>query len=453
MSRNSEVQRGNVVNRTAQSGHKTQAELSGIKMEANPLKRDNLDEMEHHTGRKLCLSEVMNLFVRLNSWKEESQRLFSKFMHETYAEFSDIVNSQSNLIVMDINSLNEEFSDLKAQLSIMTQERNDLHETVKNLTCQNIDKSNNLKHNVTKNNTFGGSDTNTPNQSDNKLIVDQEVFRKESSLDAAEHPDIRPNNISHKLCTDGTSSVPTKRKMTGTHCSAVECHNFQSQGKERGIKFYRFPAEPQRRKLWELRVKRVDWRPTSSSRLSSEHFVSGAKSDDPYDVDYLPSVFANKMAEQKIEIPASNEKHLDIILSEGVPKSEKVNGGLPHQEDEKGDILVCEEFVQFEDKSGNLKTTLNRSGNKARRKYACGNCPYTSTSKSHLKEHIENIHEKMKRHFCKECDYASYHKGDLTHHIKKVHERSINVCEDCGYAVERKALLNSHRASVHGISF
>ena len=75
-----------------------------------------------------------------------------------------------------------------------------------------------------------------------------------------------------------------------------------------------------------------------------------------------------------------------------------------------------------------------------------------SASRSHLKEHVENIHDKIKRHFCKECRYASYHKGDLTHHIKKVHEKSINVCEDCGYAVERKALLNSHRASVHGIS-
>ena len=75
------------------------------------MKRDNLDEMDYQvkTGRKLCLSEVMNLFVRLNSWKEESQRLFSRFMHETYAEFSDIVNSQSNVIVMDINCLNEEF--------------------------------------------------------------------------------------------------------------------------------------------------------------------------------------------------------------------------------------------------------------------------------------------------------------------------------------------------------
>ena len=122
-------------------------------------------------------------------------------------------------------------------------------------------------------------------------------------------------------------------------------------------------------------------------------------------------------------------------------------------EDEKNTHDVSEELVQFEDAQGNLETLIPSVNKKGRKKHGCGNCPYTSTSRSHLKEHVENIHDKIRRHFCKDCDYASYHKGPLAHHIKKVHEKSINVCEDCGYAETRKSLLNSHRASVHGISF
>ena len=144
-----------------------------------------------------------------------------------------------------------------------------------------------------------------PNQPNNKLNADQEDVKMDSSLDnllvttdlGQEDQQDTDVHWSQKLSTDELESVagpcaPSRRRSTtGTYCSAVDCHNCQSKGKERGIKFYRFPADPQRRKLWELRVKRADWQPTPASRLCSEHFLSGSKSDDPNDVDYLPSVF------------------------------------------------------------------------------------------------------------------------------------------------------------------
>ena len=120
--------------------------------------------------------------------------------------------------------------------------------------------------------------------------------------------------------------------------------------------------------------------------------------------------------------------------------------------DDKEPNEAKEEIVQFEDAKGDLHTLL-RTFDKSKRKHACGHCPYTSSSRSHLREHVENVHEKIRRHFCKECDYASYRKRGLNHHVKVVHEKTMHVCEDCGYSIERKALLNSHRASVHGISY
>lgn len=49
--------------------------------------------------------------------------------------------------------------------------------------------------------------------------------------------------------------------MTG--CCAFGCSNKS----EKGYKMYRFPADPQRRKIWEKKVSRVGWKPTSSSCL------------------------------------------------------------------------------------------------------------------------------------------------------------------------------------------
>ena len=66
--------------------------------------------------------EVRNLFDKLRSWREESQK-----------EFSSIIINHSSSINKGVNSLVEEVCDLKAKLSILTTERNDLLETVDNL--------------------------------------------------------------------------------------------------------------------------------------------------------------------------------------------------------------------------------------------------------------------------------------------------------------------------------
>ena len=287
----------------------TDGDPQNTKFKTNKMKKMN---------NKECQSQVNDLFTKLNNWKVQSQREFSNVLLDTFAQFSNIIDYQSAEIGQGIGSLVEEIDDLKAQLSIMTQERNDLRETVQDLSGRCVQSEENV------NKSGHSEDTNDTAESENGIEI-------ETSMDTSD------------LCQGYQDDNDTK-------------------------------LDPESQKL-----------PT------------------------------------------------DEVETEG-------------NEDTRND-----EFVQFEDKQGNIKTTLNRSGNKGSRKHACGSCPYTSTSRSHLKEHVENIHEKIKRHFCKECQYASYHKGDLTHHVRKLHEKSINVCEDCGYAVERKALLNSHRASVHGI--
>ncbi|XP_060755369.1 peroxynitrite isomerase THAP4-like isoform X1 [Neoarius graeffei] len=72
-------------------------------------------------------------------------------------------------------------------------------------------------------------------------------------------------------------------------CCAVGCHN--RQGQHAGRSFYRFPTDPDKRAKWIAAVNRQDWEPTEYSRLCSDHFISGARSNHPLSPDFVPSVF------------------------------------------------------------------------------------------------------------------------------------------------------------------
>ena len=85
-----------------------------------------------------------------------------------------------------------------------------------------------------------------------------------------------------------------------------------------------------------------------------------------------------------------------------------------------------------------------------KKKLKCEHCPYTSATMSHMKEHIEAVHQRTRMNSCKECGFTPSRNRDLKRHMKVVHTKS-HVCEDCGYAESRKALLTSHRLVVHKI--
>ena len=60
-----------------------------------------------------------------------------------------------------------------------------------------------------------------------------------------------------------------------------------------GVSFYRFPADPERRKKWIAAVRRKNWTPGKNSWLCSAHFIGGRNSDDPLSPDFYPQVFAS----------------------------------------------------------------------------------------------------------------------------------------------------------------
>uniref|UniRef100_A0A1A8PLH0 Si:dkey-56d12.4 n=3 Tax=Nothobranchius TaxID=28779 RepID=A0A1A8PLH0_9TELE len=73
-------------------------------------------------------------------------------------------------------------------------------------------------------------------------------------------------------------------------CVATGCSN---RSNRKDLSFYRFPKDLERRTLWISAVNRGQWEPTEYSRLCSQHFISGEKSNDPQSPDYVPSLFGS----------------------------------------------------------------------------------------------------------------------------------------------------------------
>ena len=57
------------------------------------------------------------------------------------------------------------------------------------------------------------------------------------------------------------------------------------------MRFHRFPEDARRKELWIKAVSRDKWELKTHHRLFSEHFVSGKRSKDLEDVDYVPTIF------------------------------------------------------------------------------------------------------------------------------------------------------------------
>jgi len=79
-----------------------------------------------------------------------------------------------------------------------------------------------------------------------------------------------------------------------TTCAVVGCNNRQC--KLCGVSYYSIPKEDQDcRRQWIAFVSRKNsdgsaWKPGKGHRVCSNHFISGKKSDEPGNPDYVPSV-------------------------------------------------------------------------------------------------------------------------------------------------------------------
>ncbi|XP_070410399.1 uncharacterized protein [Nothobranchius furzeri] len=90
-------------------------------------------------------------------------------------------------------------------------------------------------------------------------------------------------------------------------CCAVGCSN--RQGYKANVAFYRIPADEDKRRLWLAAINRKEWQPSKYTRICSEHFLQGQKSDNPLSPNYVPSVFAHIKSPAKRRALGSLKKY------------------------------------------------------------------------------------------------------------------------------------------------
>ena len=93
------------------------------------------------------------------------------------------------------------------------------------------------------------------------------------------------------------------------------------------LQFYRVPSDLSRRKAWLSRIRRKNFTPTDNTRICSEHFVGGAKSDDPKAEGYVPSIFSHSHSVSNTPRRSRNSLKSDtaeIIIPKYKPKRRKL---------------------------------------------------------------------------------------------------------------------------------
>ena len=59
-------------------------------------------------------------------------------------------------------------------------------------------------------------------------------------------------------------------------CSAIGCTNRDTkENRSKGIKFYRIPVKPYKRRLWLAAMRRKDLNPPPDPAICSVHFTGG----------------------------------------------------------------------------------------------------------------------------------------------------------------------------------
>ena len=81
--------------------------------------------------------------------------------------------------------------------------------------------------------------------------------------------------------------------------------------------------------------------------------------------------------------------------------------------------------------------------------HKCHLCPYATTNKQVLHDHILGVHKGIKDHVCGDCGAAYFTKHGLTKHIKRVHEGLRYNCLKCDKNFSEKNVLKHHMESVH----
>ena len=135
-------------------------------------------------------SAVENLFEKLCSWQEDSQR-----------QFSEIINSHRGIIRKELNDLEEEMIELKVQIEVIENEREVLLDTVDNLNCEIKQLNAKLNPVISDQEIIDDEIANQKLSNKTSKHYDQEIVK---SHEAVPKQEVEPINIQNDTVNDKT---------------------------------------------------------------------------------------------------------------------------------------------------------------------------------------------------------------------------------------------------------
>ena len=332
-------------------------------------------------GKNDCQAQVGDFFEKLLTWRDESQR-----------QFLNLVNDHSNSINEAINNLVTEVGDLQAQLSVTRKERNDLIETVKNMSG----KMQKLPDNEDNLGEFGPTET-------NKTMFEEQMSSNTEEV-SQETGDISDEILNQQILkVENTENNSTLIKKTVDTC----------------VKKEEYP---------ENNVRMED-------KINEERFVSRGHSES-----------TNRQTEHEMNLEHENLQVEDE--ADSVTTDDKAKVGLPFfglQLGRNPNNRVGKVKLNYSTDIGVMTESRYSTAGK---KFKCDHCLYSSDHSPHLQKHINVMHLKVEKKFkCDKCSYASHTKYHLNEHISTKHNKTMNfACGECDFRTISRGRLSKHRS-------
>ena len=382
-------------------------------------------------------NELREMFQPFESWRDESQR-----------QFSNIIESHKNKINKRINDLVEEVCDLQAKLSATTKEKNDLIETVNNLsggirqlsatlpTVQPLPASNQDQE-------FQGNDSSEVALSKSLELTEargESGGLEECVEDAVERQDNYPLEERSYLNDEANHEQTESMEFCSSRQNSLQMDLNSSQEETLAHQKNGYHSDKHMCPECNFEFSTAENFRIHFNNLHSNLEVSEANSEDI------------RESSQQIDNTKTSEVVAlkDRILPTGSNNIKKHIKGV-HEKLRK---YVCQEckyaFYQKSNLTNHLLSVHNFGD-----KLKCQECPYETPLKYNLKLHIRRVHEKIKDHFCGECreqcDYTASQKSKLTHHMVSAHKSGDRQfrCDQCPYTSTIQQIVNKHIKVVH----
>ena len=368
-----------------------------------------------------CQGEARNLFEKLISWKEHSNK-----------EISNIINTHSSNISKGIQGLAEEVSGLQEEVSVLKKERTVLLDTVDNLNGE-------VRELRAKMQSWSKPEEET----------------KQSRSDEA-HPcfDVEISEISkgngvneiRKKIESGDSdknSTIAERKIN------LNKHNCQECG-------FIFSTTDNLR----IHMKNIH---SISEGIDNFEIDIGSMNESDYrsieSVDHREKMLQGKKFSYETSIEQSLTRKSKVVHANEGDKmhDNRKSSSQKHQnvktlytDDKKFGCRKCPYKSEYKH---NLTKHIKGMHDKVRN-HVCGYCGYKTSQKANLQRHLENVHNTQEKKFiCDKCTNKTFRdEFELNEHIRGKHDKvKDQVCNYCGYATSWRSALRKHNKMVHQV--